>query len=116
MCWGLLALGGCAGGARDPAEQIAAGGAVYQAHCVRCHEQAGGIGPALHPEVLFAYGSPQHLVDYIKLAMPYDSVGSLNEDEYWDVVAHLLDRTSLRIADGLLDKTTAAIALREVER
>ena len=93
----MLALGACLGGARDPAEQIAAGGVVYRARCVRCHEQEGGIGTALHPEVLFAYGTPQRLVDYVKLAMPYDSVGVLEEGEYWDVVAYLLDAAGLKL-------------------
>lgn len=113
---GVLALGACAGGARDPAEQIVAGAEVYRARCVRCHEREGGIGPALSPQVLFAYGTPQRLVDYVTLAMPYDSAGTLHEEEYWDVVAYLLDGAGLRAGTAVLDETEGAVALRRPSR
>ena len=75
-----------------------------------------GIGPALHPEVLCAYGTPRRLVDYVKLAMPYDSLGSLDEAEYWDVVAYLLDEAGLRSTELLLEEGTAGAGLRQPER
>ncbi len=80
---------------RTPEEQIAAGDALYQQVCANCHNSEGGIGPRLEPAVLRAYGTPQAIHTYIKVAMPYDAPGSLTNDDYWDVVAYLIHRAGL---------------------
>ena len=76
------------------------GAAVWGAHCQACHAQ-GGIGTRLTRTGLASYRSPERLVDYTRLAMPYGMGGVLTDDEYRAVVAYMLHE------HGLLPETVA---------
>lgn len=76
-------------------QQVADGERLYQQVCSSCHQSEGSLGPPLTRDILKLYRSAQTLYDYVSLAMPYDSVGSLPESDYWMVLAYLLDSNEL---------------------
>ncbi len=92
---GLLAIGaglyvGAAAQDRPVAtDQLARGRGLYEQHCVRCHAQ-GGTAPELTAEALAPMGTAQTLFSFVRVAMPQDRPGTLTEQEYWDILAHLL--------------------------
>lgn len=98
-----VAASGCGGdgggAASDPAEQIAAGGDVYRDACASCHgpEGEGGTGPVVigGSRRIASYETTTRLYDYVSRTMPFDEPGTLDEDEYWNVIAFLLDRNGL---------------------
>ena len=73
---------------------------MWEAHCHACHAQ-GGIGARLTRAGLASYRSPDRLVDYVRLAMPYGMGGVLTDGEYRAVVAYMLHE------HGLLPDTVA---------
>ncbi len=89
-------------------EQVQRGGETYRARCASCHEEDGGTGPRLTGAVLGAYGSPQRLFDYTRLAMPYDAPGALSPGEYWDVVAFMASSRRLVTEPLVLTPQSAA--------
>lgn len=114
----VVALAGCAGAedASDPAapdasaaslppsdalsgDQLVRGAEFYAASCASCHgaEGEGEIGPALIGEryAFRSRGTAQGLYDYVSHAMPLDAPGSLPEQEYWDILAWVLDENGL---------------------
>lgn len=98
----MIALGCQPGGE----EQTAQGAELYRQRCQSCHETEGGIGPDLSSEVLRYYHSPRALFDYIQMAMPYESPGSLSDEEYWSIVQYLV--TSRELLEPVrLDETNA---------
>ncbi|MDR7420490.1 MAG: cytochrome c [Armatimonadota bacterium] len=84
--------------------QIERGRAVYGNSCARCHgaQGQGGDGPRLigSPNSLKDYGTVQKLFDFVKTNMPENAPASLKDEEYWDVLAFILD------ANGLLPPNT----------
>ncbi|MGI8929411.1 MAG: c-type cytochrome [Candidatus Limnocylindrales bacterium] len=80
-------------------EQLARGADFYAASCASCHgaDGEGDIGPALVGEryVFRSRGTAQGLYDYVSEAMPFDAPGSLPEQEYWDILAWILDQNDL---------------------
>ncbi|HEX2711093.1 MAG TPA: cytochrome c, partial [Candidatus Acidoferrales bacterium] len=84
--------------------QVAIGKAVFLAKCARCHGQKGEgyIGRTLVApyDPLAGYRTADSLFTYVSKAMPFDNPGSLKEQEYWDVIAFLLD------ANGVLPPGT----------
>jgi mono/diheme cytochrome c family protein len=76
---------------------VARGQAVYSQSCQRCHgaDREGGQGPALGSSTLGQYRSADQLLAYVQGAMPYDSPGSLTEQQYRDVVAFLRQMAGL---------------------
>jgi hypothetical protein len=44
--------------------------------------------------------------------MPFDQPGSLTADQYWNVIAYLLDANELLPADTVLGPDTAPIELK----
>jgi len=105
-----LGVGGVAASppARQP-DQVAAGAAVYAAWCASCHgsELEGGRGSALDPATLASYRSADRLVRFVRISMPQDDPGGLSEQEYYDVVAFLLDANGMNPAGTPLDASTA---------
>ncbi len=71
-----------------------AGQEVYMAECARCHgeEGEGVTAPAVIGDNanLAKYNTAQGLYDYVSSAMPLDAPGSLSDQEYLQVVTHLL--------------------------
>jgi S-disulfanyl-L-cysteine oxidoreductase SoxD len=99
---------GATAGSQD--EQVAAGRDVYAEDCARCHGEQGegGTGPVLvgGSRRIASYETTDRLYDYVSRTMPFDDAGSLSEDEYWSVIAYLLDENDLLSADTVLDGDT----------
>lgn len=91
---------GLPGGAGTAAD----GKAVYEQHCMACHGEngegtlndrlAGGRGTIDGPQPVKTVGSywpyATTLFDYIRRAMPYNTPGSLDDDELYAVTAYVL--------------------------
>lgn len=90
-------------------DQIESGAAVFAASCARCHGAAaeGGQGPALDAPTLAGYRSADRLVRFVSVSMPDDAPGSLSEQEYYDVIAFLLDLNGMNSAGVPVDPLTA---------
>jgi mono/diheme cytochrome c family protein len=119
----MIAVGGLIGGgpppvaARVPGQsaQVVQGEQVYARACQSCHgaNLEGTVGPPLDAARLTAYGTAARLYQYVRGTMPMDAPGSLSEQEYYDVIAYLLQRNGLLPPETTLDASTAAdIALR----
>lgn len=121
-CWLvalLLTSAGCGGDngatAESQEDQVAAGRDVYAAECANCHGEQGegGTGPVLigGSRRIASYGDTDRLYDYVSRTMPFDDAGSLSEDEYWEVIAYLLDANELLPAEVVLGPDTDTITL-----
>ncbi len=120
----LLALAvGCGGGSDGdsgaPAsqdEQVAAGQDVYAADCAECHGEQGegGTGPLLigGSKRIASYETTERLYDYVSRTMPFDNPGTLAEQQYWDVIAYLLDENELLPANSVLGPESESIELK----
>jgi mono/diheme cytochrome c family protein len=102
---------------RDAAqnEQVAQGEQVYARACASCHgvNLEGPVGPPLDVARLTAYGTVARLYQYTRGTMPIDAPGSLSDQEYYDVIAYLLQRNDLLPPDTTLDASTApTVAIR----
>jgi mono/diheme cytochrome c family protein len=114
-----LATGSTAGGARDrthlltaTAEQVARGRTVFETHCAKCHGPRGegtSDAPRLigQPNGLVGYQTAKGLFDFASSDMPFDSPGTLKPEEYWDVLAFILDGNGLIGPDVTLGPDTA---------
>ena len=99
---------------------VSEGKAVYQQFCAACHgrnaegdEAAALVGgrdsltserPRRTVESYWPYATT--LWDYIRRSMPYESPGSLTDDEIYAVVAHLLHLGGIVGEDAVLDRET----------
>ena len=123
----LLLLSGCGGdddggdgggGSETPAsqaDQIAAGREVYTAECAQCHgaNGEGGTGPLVigGNKRIASYGSTERLYDYVSRTMPFDEPGSLTPEQYWNVIAYLLEENELLPPDTVLSADSEPIQL-----
>lgn len=79
---------------------------MFRTHCAKCHGDTGegkiGLGRTLVApwDPLAGYHTADTLFAFVSRAMPSDNPGSLKEQEYWDVIAFLLD------ANGILPPGT----------
>ncbi len=91
--------------------QVERGGALFRARCAKCHgaEGQGGDGPRLigAPNGLAGYETTPKLYEFVRTNMPVDDPGTLKDDEYWDVLAFLLDANRLLPPDVVLGPDTA---------
>ena len=99
---------------------VSEGKAVYQQFCAACHgrnaegdEAAALVGgrdsltserPRKTVESYWPYATS--LWDYIRRSMPYESPGSLSDDEIYAVVAHLLHLGGIVGENAVLDQET----------
>ena len=97
---------------------VSEGKAVYQQFCAACHGRnaegdeaaalVGGRGsltserPRKTVESYWPYTTT--LWDYVRRSMPYESPGSLTNDEIYAVVAHLLNLMGVVTEDAVLDQ------------
>ncbi len=117
-----MLLSGCGGGNGGDAvpasqdDQVAAGQSVYAASCAKCHgaEGEGGTGPLVigGGKRIATYGDTDRLYDYVSRTMPFDTPGSLAADEYWQVIAFLLEENALLPAEVVLGPETELVELR----
>lgn len=78
--------------------QIARGRALYVQYCFACH-LPGSVGPELTRELLASMGTARALFNFIRTAMPQNAPGSLTDQEYWDILAHMLAEAGLLPAE-----------------
>ncbi len=80
--------------------------------CSKCHGQQGqgDKGPRLigSPNGLSGYVTARGLFDFANTQMPFDNPGTLKEQEYWDVLAFILDANNLLPPDTILGPENAA--------
>ncbi len=92
-------------------EQVERGRNLFQMICAKCHGQQGegGEGPRLigTPNGLRGYETAQKLFDFVRSDMPFDNPGSLKPEEYWDVLAFILDANKLLPPDTILGPENA---------
>jgi hypothetical protein len=67
--------------------------------CGYCHDVPNGIGAALTPRTLAAYGTLGALDGYLRVAMPHEAPGSLPTAEYDAILAYLIESREL-VPDG----------------
>lgn len=108
VAWGTLVLPPTA----RAGEQVTRGKELYQEHCARCHGDRGEgkLGRALiGPDAgLGGYGTAQGLFEYVSKVMPIDRPGRLFEDEYWAVLAFILNQNRLLPPGTPLGRDNAA--------
>ena len=121
----VLVAAGCGGGSEENADngggdevevtQAMRGEEVFNTICIECHiPEGGGEGPKLERRVLASYKSANRLHGYISKYMPDNKPGSLEPQQYYDVVAYLLvDRGFVEEAPEVSEATLES--LKELE-
>ncbi len=98
-----------------PVGRAQAGKQVFTGNCSGCHGPGGegGIGPALigAGQGLAKYPSAQSLLKFVQSSMPLDAPGSLREEDYWDVLAFILQGNGIIAADTLNPEEAPGIKL-----
>ena len=93
-------------------EQTERGGAAFRTICAKCHGEQGqgGDGPRLigSPNGLKGYLTAKGLFDFASKEMPFDNPASLKPEEYWDILAFILDANKLLPPDTILGPENAA--------
>ena len=96
------------------AEQAQRGGKAYEAFCTRCHAldllggKAAGSGPALKDTnfwVSWERAPLSSLLSKIQRTMPYDSPGSLRDDDYTDLLSFILSKNAFPAGKSNLTAT-----------
>ncbi len=93
-------------------DQTDRGRTLYVNACAKCHGQQGqgDQAPRLIGTVtgLPDYKTAQGLFDYVSSQMPNDTPGSLKAEEYWDILAYVLDANKLLPPNTTLGPDNAA--------
>jgi S-disulfanyl-L-cysteine oxidoreductase SoxD len=75
-------------------EQADAGSEAFAQHCASCHgaDLSGGYGPRLVPLDPFVYrdGPLSRPFEFMRTQMPFDEPGSLEDEVYAAILAHVL--------------------------
>jgi cytochrome c len=121
---GGAAPGAAPGAAATFVEQVAAGQSLYGQNCASCHG-AAGEGKKAPPVVGLPNGAlpldppagakcrkgkfktVADVADFVVKSMPPTSLGSLTEDQYWDILAFDLSANGIDLGDKKLDATLA---------
>ena len=93
-----------------PMDQVARGEEVWNAHCTRCHGPESDnpeSPPLLNPGALKNYSTAAALFEYVQGSMPQDEPASLSNEQYWDVLAFLIDRQGIPSGDAPLGPDNA---------
>lgn len=93
-------------------QQVERGRTTFSNACARCHGaqgQGGSDGPRLigTPNGLKEHQNALKLFDFVKTNMPVSAPGSLPDEQYWDVLAFILDGNRLLPPDVTLGPETA---------
>jgi polar amino acid transport system substrate-binding protein len=93
-------------------DQTDRGRTVFANACAKCHgaQGQGDEAPRLIGTTtgLPEYKTAQGLFDYVSSQMPNDTPGSLKPEEYWDVLAYILDANKMLPPDTMLGPENAA--------
>lgn len=81
------------------AQQVEKGHELFVQRCEVCHIR-GGMGDELRPLNFRFHGTAQGLYNYVSRAMPWGAPGTLTDDEYWAVLAYLLDKHDMLDIDS----------------
>jgi mono/diheme cytochrome c family protein len=100
-------------------EQAERGAEAYVAHCSVCHgiELAGGAGPALVGEGflgLWEGSSLDRLYKYTRSNMPLERGGTLSNEMYLDILAHMLSVNGFPAGDFALEDDTNLLSVIEI--
>ncbi len=90
--------------------QAEAGRQVFASICSGCHSPTlmGGTGPALiGPGFRASWRTAAALFDFVSRQMPLSAPGSLSREQYWNVVAYLLQKNGIAPDEQPLDEQTA---------
>jgi mono/diheme cytochrome c family protein len=106
-----VASSGTAAIGAGQAGSVLAGEQVYTQNCAICHGSAldgsgGRFPPLLGRQTVPDFPSTTVLFDYISRSMPYGNPGTLTADQYYSVIAYLLNKNDILPADGLVNKET----------
>lgn len=109
---------GCGAQQSAAVQQRAQGKALYQTRCAQCHgdQGQGKRGPALIGSThgLRGYGTAQGLYDYTSVVMPGDAAGTLPPNEYWAILAFILEGNNVLPSETVLGPENAeSIRLNE---
>jgi alcohol dehydrogenase (cytochrome c) len=98
------------------ADQEQRGRAAYAAHCAACHgaELEGGVAPALAGAAFAqAWGRPDRTVEdlfyVMRSSMPRPASGSLPDETYLDLLAHILKRNGFASGSRALAASGGAL-------
>ena len=69
-------------------EQVTSGASLYPIHCGACH-------PSFAPSALARYGTALKFYDKISSSMPPTNPSGMKRQEYYDIVAYVLDENNL---------------------
>lgn len=90
---------------------VSAGEQVFTQNCAVCHGTAldgngGKFPPLLGRQTVPDFPSTTVLFDYISRSMPYSNPGSLTADQYYSVIAYLLNKNGIVPATAVVNKET----------
>jgi mono/diheme cytochrome c family protein len=91
-------------------DQVLFGESVFAEICSACHGASGEgfIGPPLiGPRALSGFRNAQRVYDFASRDMPADAPGTLSSDEYWAVIAYLLQQNGYNPSEQALNPVTA---------
>ncbi len=102
-------------------QQVASGSDLYDAHCQSCHAndlRSAGPFPPLTGDAFFAAWEGRQVAEllaYVGETMPLGEPGSLEDEEYADIVAYWLDRHGYDAGPAALSGDPAAVGDAPVE-
>lgn len=85
-------------------EQAERGAEAYSSSCASCHGQDGdGNPPLAGGAIAQSFSTVWELFDYSRTQMPQDNPGSLDDDAYVDITAHILQMNDYPAGDEELE-------------
>jgi mono/diheme cytochrome c family protein len=97
-------------------EQAEAGQEPYQQHCAQCHgDDLQGDPPLVGDDFLANYDTVWDLFQYTRDNMPQDDPGSLDDETYADIIAHILHQNDFPAGDEELPPDEDALADMELD-
>jgi mono/diheme cytochrome c family protein len=85
-------------------EQAERGAEAFAQHCAACHgDDLQGDPPLVGDAFLANHGTVGALFDTTRQTMPQDAPGSLDDDTYADIIAHVLAQNDFEPGDEELD-------------
>lgn len=97
-------------------EQAERGAEAYSSSCASCHGQDGDGNPPLAGGAIEqSFSTVWELFDYSRTQMPQDVPGSLEDDAYVDITAHILQMNDYPAGDEELEADESAMNEMQLE-